>query len=166
MANMAANCTQEHIPVPIAHNLFKAHVKTAIYAEWIQQWQADNSRFKHTKIFFPRMEPKYSKQILKLSRPDLKLLIEIITGHNNLRTFSTKIQTLPDTSCRFCHSQPETVLHLMTVCTHFSIERHQLKLNIFNPEHSTQHSLTWSIPLTLKFFKQSKLHDVITNTIQ
>ena len=92
MANMAASCTQELQIVPIAHKLFKVHIKTAIYADWFSNWTADPAKFRHTKIFFPRMEPKCSKQILKLSRPDLKLLIEIITGHNNLRTFSTKIK--------------------------------------------------------------------------
>ena len=82
------------------------------------------------------MEPKYSKQILKLSRPDLKLLIEIITGHNNLRTFSTKIQTLTNTHCRFCNLAPETVIHMITECTNFKTERQKLKLNKFNPQLS------------------------------
>ena len=166
MANTAANCTQEHIHVPIAYNLFKAHIKTAIYAEWIHLWQTDDNKYKHTKIFFPRMEPKYSKQILKLSRPDLKLLIEIITGHNNLKSFSTKIKALADTQCRYCHKYPETVMHLLTTCSHFNTERLQLKLNRFDPQQSTTHSLTWSIPLTLEFFKQPALHKIITNLFQ
>ena len=59
----------------------------------------------------PAKEPKYSKQILKLSRLDLKL-IEIISGHNNLNTFSTKIKPLENTQCRFCTSAPETTIHL------------------------------------------------------
>ena len=111
------------------------------------------------------MEPKYSKQILKLSRPDLKLLIEIITGHNNLRTFSTKIQTLTNTHCRFCNLAPETVIHMITECTNFKTERQKLKLNKFNPQLSTTQSLTWSIPLTLEFFKTPAIHNIITNTI-
>ena len=164
MANIASNCTQEHIHVPISYNLFKAHIKTAIYAEWIEQWQQDLSKYKHTRIFFPRMEPKYSKQILKLSRPDLNLLVEIITGHNNLKTFSTKIKPLANTLCNFCNSKPETVLHLMTECPRFSTNRLELKLNCFDPSLSTTTTLSWSIPLTLEFFKNPTLKDILNPT--
>ena len=164
MANMAANCTQEHVHVPISYNLFKAHIKTAIYAEWIDQWQHDPNKYKHTRIFFPRMEPKYSKQILKLTRTNLKLLVEIITGHNNFRTFSNKIKPLTNTQCSFCNTEPETVLHLMTECTQFSTERLDLKLNRFNPKLTTTTSLTWSIPLTIEFFKLPQLQLILNTT--
>ena len=102
MANIAAKCTEELEHVPIANKLFKNHIKNAIYAEWIQQWKQDCTKYKHTREFYPIMDTTYSKRILKLNRPDLKLLVEILTGHNNLKTFSTKITTLPDIKCRFC----------------------------------------------------------------
>ena len=164
MANMAANCSQEHIPVPISYNLFKAHIKTAIYAEWIEQWQLQPTKYKHTRIFFPRMEPKYSKQILKLSRHDLKLLVEIITGHNNLKTFSTKIQPLTNTLCSLCNSMPETVIHLMTECPQLSNERLDLKLARFNPSLSTDEALAWSLPLTQEFCKLPQTQTLLERT--
>ena len=103
------------------------------------------------------MEPKYSKQILKLPRVDLKHLIEIITGHNNLKSFSTKIKQLNNTQCRLCNEGPENIIHLMTECKKLDTERYELKLARFNPTRSTMQTLTWSIPLTLEFFKLPQL---------
>ena len=162
MANHAAQCTQEQSIVPIAHNLYKAHIKTAIYAEWISQWQQDLNKYKHTRIFFPRMEPKYSKQILKLNRSDLKLLVEIITGHTNLKTFSTKMKPQPNTLCTFCKLEPETILHLLSDCTHFKETRKSLKIHRFLPQSYANHNLTWSIPLLLEFFKTPELLNIIS----
>ena len=112
MANIAAKCEHEQAIVPIALSAFKNHIKTAIYSEWITQWKSDPNTYKHTKLFFPIMDPNYSKKILKLNRTDLKLLIEVLTGHNNLKYFSTKIKPLKNTLCRFCNTFPETATHL------------------------------------------------------
>ena len=163
MANLAARCTQEHQLVPIAHKLFKAHLKTAIYAEWHSTWTTDPSKFKHTKIFFPRMDPKYSKLILKLNRTDLKLLIEIISGHTYLKAFSTKISPLSSTHCRFCNTEDETIMHLLQTCPTFTVERYTLNLDRFSPMLYNNENLTWSIPLLLKFFQTPKLLEALTS---
>ena len=162
MANLAAKCTQEQQIVPIAYKLFKAHLKTAIYAEWISTWTADPTKFKHTKIFFPRMDPKYSKLILKLNRTDLKLLIEIISGHTYLRAFSTKINPLPNTNCRFCNTEEETIMHLLLTCPTFTCDRYTLNMDRFSPLKYNDENLTWSLPLLLKFFQTPKLFEAIT----
>ena len=109
LAVQAANCTEEMIHVPISNKLFKNHVKTAIYAEWIKEWNADNKKFKHTKEFFPIMDPKRSKSLLKLKRSELKMLIEIITGHNNFRCFSDKIKALRTTAVSYTHLTLPTI---------------------------------------------------------
>ena len=162
MANLAANCTQEQQIVPIAYKLFKDHLKTAIYAEWFNLWTADPTKFKHTKIFFPRMDPKYSKHILRLNRTDLKLIIEIISGHTYLKVFSTKIKPLQNTLCRFCSTEDETISHLILNCPTFTIDRYTLKLDLFLPQNYNNEGFTWSIPLLLKFFQTPKLLEALT----
>ena len=81
----------------------------------------------------------------------------VITGHNNLKKFSNKIKKLNDTKCRLCKNAPEDVIHLLTDCPCLNTERIELKLNRFNPTHSTNDKLTWSIPLILEFFKLPKV---------
>ena len=110
------------------------------------------------------MAPKRSKSLLKLSRPDLKLMVEIITGHNNFISFSTKIKKLDNTQCRFCNFEPETIMHLITKCTKFTIDRLELKIMRYDPENSTTESLSWSIPLTLRFFKLPPLYNILVQT--
>ena len=162
MANLAAACDQEQMMVPISQKLFKSHIKTAIYAEWIKLWQQDTNLYKHTRQFFPIMDPKYSKKILKLSRTDVKQLIEAITGHNYLRHYSNKIQTLPSTTCRFCDStQPETLVHLMTDCTKFTLDRYELKMHKYPLLTTENNTPNWSLTQMLNFCKIPDIHTAL-----
>ena len=161
---MAAKCTEEIEHVPIANKLFKNHIKTAIYAKWIQQWTQDLSKFRHTREFFPLMDPNYSKRLLKLTRYDLKLAVELITGHTNLKTFSTKLKTPPSTKCRFCKISDETVLHLFLDCKHFDTHRYHLKIINHTPLVSDD-ILNWSVSLLLAFFKEPQLLEILTQNL-
>ena len=165
MAKLAANCDTEHKPVPIANKLFKNHLKTAIYAEWIQEWKADQNKFKHTKLFFPIMDPRRSKSLLKLSRLDLKLMVEIITGHNNLKEFSTKIKELDNVNCRFCGKNlNENVEHVLLHCDNFKTERNETKLKRFLPLTNGD-VLQWSIPLVLQFFSNPAIRTIFETPV-
>ena len=164
MANLAASCDQEHKIVPISQKLFKDHIKTAIYAEWIKLWKQDTGIYKHTRLFFPIMDPKYSQKLLKLSRSDLKQLIEVITGHNYLRQYSNKISTLPNVQCRFCDTQPETFLHLFTDCPKFTLDRYQLKILKYPLLTTENNTPNWSITQLLEFCNLPEIHTAL-NTI-
>ena len=78
MANIAANCQEEMLTVPVSLKLFKSHIKTAFYADWIHIWNSDTNKHKHTKLFFPFIDPNRSKNILKLNRTDLKFFVELV----------------------------------------------------------------------------------------
>ena len=98
------------------------------------------------------MDPKRSKTLLNMNRVRLKRMVEIITGHNKLKSFSTKIKALTDTTCRFCKTHNnETAAHLLTECTYFNQYRQETKLKYYLPLIK-QGQLNWSIPLTENFF--------------
>ena len=73
MANQAANCEQEQLIVPIAYKLYKAHIKTAIYAEWIDQWQANPDKYNTQKYSFPAWNQSIVNSFLSLAEPTLRL---------------------------------------------------------------------------------------------
>ena len=83
--------------------------------EWQKEW--DESQIaKHTKGFYGGPRPGKAKFVYKLSRLELGRFVRIITGHNNLGFFQTKIGLSNGASCRFCGEGDETVTHFMTAC--------------------------------------------------
>ena len=89
--------------VPFAH--FKNCVKTATYELWKQEW-TENPTCRMSKIFLPEPHIGKSKEILQLARGQMRRLIEIISGHNNLNYLQSKIYP-HDVSelCRFCEEE-------------------------------------------------------------
>ena len=111
------------------------------------------------------MNPNYSKRLLKLNRHDLKYIVELITGHTNLRTFSTKLKPLPNIKCRFCNLNDETVLHLLLECNHFTTHRYQLKIMAHTPL-TEGNILKWSPSLLNAFFKDPQLNEILTQNLK
>ena len=69
------------IDTPQSWSCYKAILKQEIYSEWERWWVNDNA-YRMTKIFYPK--PDSNKRIVKINRGQLKILIEAITGQNNL----------------------------------------------------------------------------------
>ena len=138
------------------------NVLTSCLDKICKKRQLKNNISQHT--WHTKQLKKDHPTISKAYRLDLKHLIEVITGHNNLKKFSNKIKKLADTNCRLCNAATEDIIHLLTECSCLSTERLELKIARFNPIHSTTDKLTWSIPLLLNFFKLPKLVNLLEST--
>ena len=101
------------IPKPEA--AIKNDLHEHIYRQWTKEWQ-DSSEAQHTKHFFLGPMPSKSKYIYKLARLELGRFIRLITGHNNLNQFQTRIGLWHSASCRLCEDSDETFIHLITEC--------------------------------------------------
>ena len=100
-----------------------------------------------SKNFLPCPCKNKSKEILKLSRSQMRRLIELITGQNNLnyvqsKVFPGQVREL----CRFCEEENETFAHLINECPCFITMRRDLLKNI--PIINT---LIWKAKTLLKF---------------
>ena len=69
-----------------------------------------------TKQFYSRPDSNQAKYVLKLGRLELSRFIKIITGHNGLFYFKSRIDTEINSICRFCLDADETFYHLVTEC--------------------------------------------------
>ena len=74
-----------------------------------------------TKIFYPKPHRNKAKSILKLKGTEIKTLIEIITGQNNLNYMNNKVYGSDDL-CRFCEEENETYDHLINECPCFYLD--------------------------------------------
>ena len=90
LAREAVKNAMSIINTPPSWATYKQAIKAKIYDEWEHRWTNDNA-YRMTKIFFPSPHSNKDKIILKLCRPDLRTLVEIITGQNNLNYMNNKV---------------------------------------------------------------------------
>ena len=83
-------------------------------------------------MFIPTVDLSVGRFILGLARPDVNLLIHILTNHNHLRKHQSKMKGGMTGNitpvCRFCNFSDETAWHLIWECEHFVLERTMIKL--------------------------------------
>ena len=113
------------ISPPYSH--FKSALWEVMYNIWGREW-TDNPTCRLSKNFLPKPCKRKSKEILKLSRSQMRCLIEIITGQNNLnyRYVQSKIDPTISELCRFCEEEEETFEHLLNECPCFNSNRREI----------------------------------------
>lgn len=123
----------------------KADIKRAVYKEWEQEWTSQSTAH-HTRSFYSKPCPLKAKFVYKLARLELGRFLRIISGHNNLNFFQTKIGLWGDPRCRFCGGNNETVMHLVHSCPCFHTSRREIFTN--GPPSG---DLGWSVRELLSF---------------
>ena len=112
---------------PYSH--FKSELWTAMYKIWSTEWQS-HPTCRLSKKILPHPDRNKSKQILNLSRGQMRRLLELITGQSNLNYVQSKIYP-EDVSplCRFCEEEDETFAHLLNACPCFNSYRRDMLHN-------------------------------------
>ena len=118
-AKAAAKLPVIYDGIQAPHTYTKKILWDYTYALWKHDWIND-STCRMSKLFLPEPNKSKSKQLMALSRGQMRRLIEIITGHNNLNYFQNKLYPL-DVSpmCRFCEEEDESFEHLLNECPCF-----------------------------------------------
>ena len=108
LAHEAANIKEIFNSIRLPYSHFKSHLSDIAYKIWA------SCRLSKNFLLYPSKNK--SKDILKLSRSQMRRLIELITGQNNLNYIQSKVN--PDLSemCRFCEEEEETFAHLLNEC--------------------------------------------------
>ena len=71
---------------------------------WNNLWKNEQT-CRISKIFWPNIEHRISKQILALSRTKLRLIIYTTTGHWNIGKHASRIGITKDTHCKGCDTE-------------------------------------------------------------
>ena len=89
-----------------------------------------NQHAGYRKNFLPYPDRNKSKQILNLSRGQMRRLLELITGQSNLNYVQSKIYPeYVSPLCRFCEEEDETFAHLLNECPSFNSYRRDILYN-------------------------------------
>ena len=86
----AAQIENIHTEILTPYSHFKKQLLDTTYALWKDEWSTQQT-CRLSKNFLPYPSKHKSKEILSLSRSQMRRLIEIITGQNNLNYVQSKI---------------------------------------------------------------------------
>ena len=100
---------------------FKNLLEEKCYQKWTNRWLGEN-RFRLTKMFYPAPSKQKTKDVMKLSRKQTSMYVELITGQNNLNYVQSKIKEISP-ECRFCEEEDETFPHILNECPVFRQRR-------------------------------------------
>ena len=76
---------------------------------------------RQAKQFIP--SPAHGKEALLLSRKNLRLWVELTTGHIALKYHLSKLKLADDERCSLCYEEAETPEHLLCNCPAVSRRR-------------------------------------------
>ena len=79
-----------------------------------------------SKLFIKEYNKTRSNEIMKLGSWRLGTLVRVITGHNALNYFRSKVDVRMDETCRFCEESEETVWHFVNDCPVFLQKRREI----------------------------------------
>ena len=113
-----------HVPKPLS--ALKNELENFMYEKWTQEWH-NQAGMKHTKAFYYCPNKNKAKYVYKLARLELGRFIRLITGHNNLNYFQSRIGLWHSATCRLCGNSTETFLHFMYDCPRL----HQARTDAF-----------------------------------
>ena len=82
-----------------------------------------------SKLFYIKPDRKQGKYVLKLGRLELSRLIKLVTGHNGLFYFRSKVDPEISSICRFCMEEDECFFHLVNDCPRFFLTRRDIFLD-------------------------------------
>jgi hypothetical protein len=82
---------------------------------------------RHGKLFIGRPCKKRADDLLRLSRPQLKMVVAILTGHDPVRRHLYIMGLFDgDPTCRFCRIETETVQHIICCCEALARQRYNV----------------------------------------
>lgn len=110
--------------LPISLSTVKGEVKEIASRKNAQEWRARND-CRQTKMFLPSPRPEAVEELMGLRRPELRDVIQIITGHANLARHRHLSGKTASPLCRFCRSEEETASHHIARCPRYGMARLQ-----------------------------------------
>ena len=101
------------VPVPVRYA--KRVVEEFYYSSWQRQWEAE-TKCTHTREMFPTVNRGKLKQLLRMNRKQLAILIEAATGHGLVAYHLAHWKSSVDPTCKLCLEDDEKFTHLLHEC--------------------------------------------------
>ena len=118
--------TANTLPTPGAPmSFFKTINRNIALKDWNNRWK-ERTDCRQTKLWYPQLHLSKSAQLCRLTRPALSLLVQAVTGHNNLGYHMSLMDPQTDPTCRLCLEDTESSEHILAECPALVQERANL----------------------------------------
>ena len=147
LAKEGTTVTEEsrQLSIKKPHAAIKSEIRTGVALMWKKEW-CNLKYANHTRSFYSGPDSGKAKYVYKLARLELGRFVRIVTGHNNLNFFQTKIGLHNCGLCRFCGDYDETITHFLNTCPRFeSVCRETM------PKGGPTDDMKWSVRKLLEF---------------
>ena len=131
--------------VGLPKSFFRSTISEVIYKYWATEWK-NTPQAQHTKLFYDGPSKIKAKYVYKLARLELGRFVRIISGHNNLNSFQTRIGLHSSEMCRFCDLHKEDFAHILHTCPRFNGFRRDIFLGC-----PPDNKMRWSVRDLLHF---------------
>ena len=93
-------------------------IQEFMYHKWREKWTS-LKKCRMTKRFYKGPDRRVGNVVARMSRENLAIYVQAITGHNNLNYMNSIIIPGYTSLCRFCEEEDETFDHLYEECPVF-----------------------------------------------
>ena len=158
LAKAGSELATVSIQTPKPHRTVISSITNYVYQAWTNEWRA-YSGAQHTKYFYSAPSPQKARYVYKLARLELGRFARLITGHNNLNGFQTKIGLWNQDRCRLCLEESESYIHFATSCPRLRSRRTDLFGDTL-PDSDMQ----WSVRTLIDFSYTPTINDAFEGT--
>ena len=126
--------------------------------KWIREWLSNPKYCRQTKQWMRVPDAEKISQLLKLTKRQLSLVIQLLTGFNNMNNHTARISqsATTDASCRLCGHGVEDAWHLATECTKIKSKVEK----IFDP------TVSWTVAQLMEFIELEEVTYLLENRVE
>ena len=146
------------VMVKMPKSKFKNRIEDLFYTAWLEDFQCYEAA-RMGKCFYKGPDRIKAKHVIQLSRMKLARFIRIISGHNALHYFQSKVDPEISPLCRWCVEANETFQQLINDCPRFLSYRRE---HLFNIEISND--MKWSIQDLVHFSLSSGINEALEHS--
>ena len=108
--------------LPVPKSFIKQHIMQWLNQKWNARWTSASTA-RQSRIFWPTIDEKRSKLLLRSDRDEYGAFIRLFTGHNNLNRHKSLTGETEDDTCRLCQEDVESSEHLLCNCIDIAVGR-------------------------------------------
>ena len=109
--------------LPVAFSNCKRGINGWLERKTSSRWSALNTCRQTREMFNTPLGKRGSRILLSLPRVRLRAVVQVLTGHGNIRSHCKVIGKCDEDICLYCTMESETREHLVERCPHFNTSR-------------------------------------------
>ena len=165
LAKQAATdmCIGPEPMLPVAFSNCKRGINDWLERITSRRWSALNTCRQTREMYNTPLGTRGSRILLSLPRVRLRAVLQVITGHGNIRSHCKVMGKCDDDICLYCGMESETREHFVEVCPHFNTRRSMFLDGPFTDLRSLSSNMEF-IRLSKYLVETGRLDDFSTYT--